>query len=399
MDKITRNIRNIVGKNNLAYPETVAINNRRIFYVAVIAVPVSLAHIIAFLFFTPADSETELLWRSGILLSHIILGAMMLLLGLAGFYCRRKLRFRVLHNSMQYITILFLLGIGIFIVAVDQLVTPSITPFLIACTVSAVVFLLRPLIAVLIYLFAYSMYYFALTVTQTDEAILLSNQINGLAAIGIAIGLTWILWNNNIQNFYQKVFIEKQQKELEEKNIRLSYLASYDSMTGLMNRREFHRTVDHEISMMKRFQYDSVLLISDIDHFKKINDRYGHPCGDKLLVEYAMVLTKHLRDIDILARWGGEEFIVLLPRITVKEGAVVAERLRKGIESHDFCVEANLIKMTASFGIAQVLPSGSQSFASSYKNADKALYSAKKNGRNCVETYIKSHDGSRNTSE
>jgi diguanylate cyclase (GGDEF)-like protein len=388
--KIVQYSRKLLIKNNKVSEETPATNSRRVSFLAAVTLPISLAYIIAFLFFIPVGSETETVWRSGILLSHITLAAMMCLLGSASLYLRKRPRSRVLAHLNQYTAILSILSLGIAIAIIDQLVTPNITPFLIACTATALVFLIRPLISLSIYLLTYLVFYFSLRIAQTDPTILLSNQMNGLAAIGIGICLSFILWNNHSKNFFQKICIAEQQKELEARNSNLAYLASYDSMTGIMNRRKFEKTAEHEISRMARYQYHSILLILDIDHFKKINDRYGHPCGDRLICECALILKRHLRDIDVLARWGGEEFIILLPRTGVEDGTAVAQRLRKAIEDHPFSVEGTPIKITTSFGISQILYFEQEPFKTSYEKADQALYQAKKNGRNRIEVHIES---------
>lgn len=103
-----------------------------------------------------------------------------------------------------------------------------------------------------------------------------------------------------------------------------------------------------------------------------------------------MILKRHLRDIDVLARWGGEEFIILLPRTGVEDGMAVAERLSKAIENHPFGMDDNPIKITASFGISRILCFDEEPFKTSYEKADKALYKAKNNGRNRIEAHMES---------
>jgi len=123
-------------------------------------------------------------------------------------------------------------------------------------------------------------------------------------------------------------------------------------------------------------------VVLDIDYFKNINDIYGHDCGDYILVKVTKILKKLIRKQDVLARWGGEEFIMLLPE-TKEEGAVsLCERVRLAVESSNFVYKKKKIKLTITFGIAQF--SDNLSVDATINNADKALYCGKNKGRNCV---------------
>jgi len=281
---------------------------------------------------------------------------------------------------------------GVVIVTIDQLVTTNITPFLISCIITALVFIVRPSVSIPIYLISYLMYDLFLRFTQSNKIMLISNQVNGLTVMGIGICLSIIIWKNNINNFLQRKYIEHQKKrleelntELEDKNKRLKHLAACDSMTGLLNRREFERIVNHELSRMRRYEYNSCIIIIDIDYFKKINDEYGHPVGDELIKQFSFILKNELREFDIVVRWGGEEFIILLPDVSVYDGKKVAERLRKIIENNKFNINDKLLSITASFGVAELSYMEAEPFKKSYDRADKALYLAKNSGRNCVK--------------
>lgn len=123
------------------------------------------------------------------------------------------------------------------------------------------------------------------------------------------------------------------------------------------------------------------LIILDVDHFKKVNDTFGHNIGDKVLVELSRTLLDNLRDIDIVCRWGGEEFVVLLPTANIANASNLADKLRTCIEK----LEIDKVgQITASFGVAQV--NEGDDMQSVIDRADKALYMAKKSGRNCVKT-------------
>ncbi len=383
--KITENIKRIISDNNRIGREAAITNLRRLYYMSLVAVPVSLAHVIIFLYFTPAESREEIIWRAGIIVAHIALMFIMTIFGVISIYMRKKASSSIFTMFIiQYVAIFLFMIVGVGIVTIDQLVTPNITPFLVACTITALVFLIRPMVSIPIYLAAYFIYYVSLSLTQNNEAILLSNQVNGITAVGIGICLSIILWNSNAKNFHQRECIEQQKDELEEINKKLFYLASHDSLTGLLNRREFEKIVNHEISRMRRYEYSSCIMIVDIDFFKDINDKYGHPAGDELLKQFSIILKNELREVDVLARWGGEEFIVLLPDTIGKDGMLVAERIRRAVENNKFNISSSQINITASFGVSELLHSDIEPFNKSYERADKALYTAKNSGRNRV---------------
>ncbi|PIE88819.1 MAG: GGDEF domain-containing protein, partial [Acidobacteria bacterium] len=131
------------------------------------------------------------------------------------------------------------------------------------------------------------------------------------------------------------------------------------------------------------------LLLIDIDHFKKFNDTYGHQTGDFILVEFARVLEKNLRKYDILSRYGGEEFVILLPDTDAETGMLVGEKLRSIIEEHTFTENDTEYHVTASFGVSAGRPTAEDNFSKGdfIGQADSALYSAKEAGRNQVALY------------
>jgi diguanylate cyclase (GGDEF)-like protein len=163
-------------------------------------------------------------------------------------------------------------------------------------------------------------------------------------------------------------------------------LATIDGLTGLYNRRQFNSLANAEWSRFQRYHRPLSVLLMDIDHFKQINDRYGHDVGDRAIAHVAMLCRQNKRSTDIVARLGGDEFIVLLPETTLGQARTVAERLRQKIsqdamrgheESHD------RVALQVSVGVAEATLSMS-SFDALTKLADQALYRAKTAGRNCI---------------
>lgn len=161
-------------------------------------------------------------------------------------------------------------------------------------------------------------------------------------------------------------------------------LATIDPLTGVMNRRAFEAALTIEIARASRLGYSVALVVADIDHFKVINDRHGHGTGDKVLCAVAKSLKYGVRNVDIVARWGGEEFLVALCGTTPEGALIAAERLRKSLEALEPTPSDGLnVVVSASFGVAML----TDTFAETFERADSALYRAKESGRNRVEMF------------
>jgi diguanylate cyclase (GGDEF)-like protein len=160
--------------------------------------------------------------------------------------------------------------------------------------------------------------------------------------------------------------------------------ALVDGLTGLANRRRTEAAIDEEIVRASRLGGELTLAILDIDHFKEVNDRFGHAAGDSVLKDLALVLNHSLREIDTAGRWGGEEFALVLPGTSTEGGARLCERIRQALSRRRIPIEnGKAISVTASFGVASYRQSGSRERL--LEAADKALYQAKRSGRNRVE--------------
>jgi diguanylate cyclase (GGDEF)-like protein len=160
-----------------------------------------------------------------------------------------------------------------------------------------------------------------------------------------------------------------------------------DDLTGVANRRAFFEAAELELTRNRRSPRPTALILFDADHFKAINDRHGHPAGDCVLRQLGAALSATFRQVDVVARVGGEEFAVLLPSSTVDGAAVVAERLRELVASQPVLCEGETISYTVSAGIAAIGAGESIDLDTLIKRADQALYAAKANGRNCVECW------------
>lgn len=172
----------------------------------------------------------------------------------------------------------------------------------------------------------------------------------------------------------------------ERKNLEheLERLATHDQLTGLYNRRELDRRFQEELERARRYGHTLSLLWLDLDHFKAVNDRFGHLAGDALLTQVSSRLNATLRSVDTLARYGGEELVAILPEKSVEEGLATAERLRRLIETSTYTIDGHEYgALTASIGVAGYPDHGSAA-ADLYSAADAAMYRAKHGGRNQV---------------
>ncbi len=163
------------------------------------------------------------------------------------------------------------------------------------------------------------------------------------------------------------------------------FLASRDGLTGLLNHRSFYQRLEEEISRAKRHGLPLSLVILDTDCLKRLNDRYGHLTGDELLRAFAALIASTVRRSDVVARYGGDEFAILLPHTTAEAARALCERLRRRVESHAFAVGENVEKLGASFGVAGYDPQVDAEGVAFVRRADQALYKAKTGGRNRIE--------------
>lgn len=184
--------------------------------------------------------------------------------------------------------------------------------------------------------------------------------------------------------------IKHLQDDLKRSNELLLELSNTDHLTGLFNRRFLMECLDKEVQRARRKDGLVAILMLDIDHFKRINDTYGHLQGDVVLQKVALHIQKELRSYDIAARYGGEEFVTILPDTTLKEAFNVADRIRLSVQSMRFAGDLSNERVTVSLGVAVFPAPGLNDIDSLLRAADDALYHAKERGRNRV--VVSSHN-------
>jgi diguanylate cyclase (GGDEF)-like protein len=181
-------------------------------------------------------------------------------------------------------------------------------------------------------------------------------------------------------HFFRKDFFNQQ--KLQEKKGQLQKLARHDQLTGLYDRRFFEARLEEEFQRAKRYDLDLSLLMMDLDHFKKINDTFGHPAGDEVLSTFGTMIQDEVRSTDIAGRYGGEEFSIAMPETSLEGAIRTGERLREKLNQHSFRTdEGEEFSVTCSLGLAGFRLE-MNNFSDFVKEADDALYQAKEGGRN-----------------
>jgi diguanylate cyclase (GGDEF)-like protein len=174
-------------------------------------------------------------------------------------------------------------------------------------------------------------------------------------------------------------------RRLEVQTELLAKLAAFDDLTGSYNRRSLFHHLEAELSRSRRYGRSLSVLMADIDHFKKVNDQYGHLVGDQALRWVATTLQNELRSMDFLCRYGGEEFCAILPETNQPGAARAAERIRSALERHVFVTDGLSLSLTISVGGASWTPSDDQEIPDLLARADRALLDAKRAGRNQIQ--------------
>jgi diguanylate cyclase (GGDEF)-like protein/PAS domain S-box-containing protein len=180
--------------------------------------------------------------------------------------------------------------------------------------------------------------------------------------------------------FFEGIILDNNQRKVMEQ--KLERMASHDPLTGLYNRRELEQQLDDEIVRSRRYAHPLSLLLLDVDHFKNINDQYGHLAGDEVLRQLSRLLQSSVRTVDYVARYGGEELVIVLPEIAEDEAFAMAERIRRTVQAKQISIADNKqVGVTVSIGVA-TFPIHGSDIPRLFKKVDEAMYLAKQRGRN-----------------
>lgn len=196
------------------------------------------------------------------------------------------------------------------------------------------------------------------------------------------LGATVMQLNNELAETQRQLL--RANRDLKRSEATIRELMHTDSLTGVGNRRRLDEALAAEVERGRRYQHSFCLLSVDLDHFKDINDRHGHPVGDQVLKQFALMLCGHSRQTDLVVRFGSEEFVILLPATSLENAAVCAERIRRQLDSQPLVKTVG--RVTASFGVAML--AGGETGEDLLRRAKQALYRSKKEGRNRVTQSI-----------
>ena len=260
---------------------------------------------------------------------------------------------------------------------IDQAIHGQITVYVIGSMTIAVTVCMPPQISVPLFMLNHAGFLVAMTFLQPDSATLMSHYVNGTIVMILAVVITKLMFDAQRRVFQGMSIIQNQQHKLER-------LAIEDSLTGLYNRRYADSRLAEELERSRRYNRPFSIAMADIDHFKRVNDTFSHQVGDEVLRQLAGLLRAEIRAVDVVTRYGGEEFVIIFPETTEAAAYAVCEKMRWSVERHNWHVIVDELAVTISIGV-----SGSnvaEDLAGIMRAADDRLYHAKHAGRNRVVT-------------
>jgi diguanylate cyclase (GGDEF)-like protein len=207
--------------------------------------------------------------------------------------------------------------------------------------------------------------------------------LSTVAGTLLLVAIVYAVYTSVRQDQRRQDALEQEKVELLRESNRMRHHAEHDGLTGLWNHRMIVERLGEEMIRALRDRTPLSVVLADVDHFKKVNDSYGHLAGDLVLKEIGAVLSRTLRPYDYVGRYGGEEFLLILPNCGMESALLRAEQLRVAVQSARVLDGETTLQVTASFGVASLLPSHDEA-ETVIRAVDAALYRAKSSGRNCV---------------
>jgi diguanylate cyclase (GGDEF)-like protein len=223
---------------------------------------------------------------------------------------------------------------------------------------------------------------------QTKEAVFNEDMTTKIKSLEIMHEVKETQQNSEIYRL-KNVELTREIEERKKVQAELERIATLDPLTGLFNRRHFFELTQQELERSRRYNRPISIIMLDIDHFKQVNDRFGHLVGDRVIVEVARRIQKALRRIDLACRYGGEEFAILLPETNLRQAEMVATRLWQLVTKQPTVSGELKLKITVSVGVATYQLEGMITVDTLLDQADQAMYQAKEAGRNRVVIYSK----------
>ena len=370
-------------------PRADEINLKRLRFLGATVAALNLLHVLA-LWWSAPTTPAMARWRAGLILTHVIMGALMSGAALLGPWAAKTGRVS-LARALTMGASAGALGLSSVIAAIDQWVTPSITAFVASTYAIGFLVLLRPGASALIYLGNGALFVGLVGLTQGDASVLLSNRLGALGNTLLGWGLSVVLWRSFTALTLQQRAVEALTRALQERNAALHERARRDALTGLLNRAAAVELAEQTIQRAQARGRPQALLIMDLDHFKRVNDTWGHPAGDEALRQLAQRLQEALPEQTMVARLGGEEFLAMPHELPVslpealERARELGERVCAAVALKPLTWEGQAIPLTISVGVCVAPGQVAAPFARHYACADEALYRAKRAGRARVE--------------
>lgn len=340
------------------------------------------------LYQAPANRPEMHAWSHDLMVMQMIAAAMITLFG---GYAHRFLVLNERATPMAVVAQVVMSAsyvlLGLLLTSVDLRAGAGAgtASFMLISVLIGVISLMRPEILVPFYAGSYAVFLWMMSQSGVNSADVPGIMILGLAAPLLAILASTMIWHQYAKNVILRRQLSRTNNILMERHKEMEYQAEHDALTGLYNRREFMRIAEKELEKATKMASHTCVIMLDVDHFKKINDNYGHPTGDEVLQRLSTILKSNVRTNDVVARMGGEEFIILLSNTPPQGAVALAEKLRKALYSNPLIIDDLAIPLSASFGVSGYAEKQQGTIEALYAAADKALYVAKQGGRNRVE--------------
>jgi len=284
--------------------------------------------------------------------------------------------------TMQTLFLIGILAAGILLSLYEQSTLASSSTYFLAVFTIAAFITMPPMISMVLFLISNIVFILLLPQFQTLPVLISTLNINTLSMTAVAWILNQMVSRDKVKSFINEKIIIENNVELEKKNKELNELTMLDSMTNLLNHKNSLRRLKEEVDRAKRIAYPLSVAMVDLDNFKLVNDTYGHQIGDEVLIQVAQILSENCRATDTVGRYGGEEFIVIMPDTNGQDAALLLERIQTCIEKTIF---KEGIHVTVSCGISEL---SGESVHGILKSSDIMLYEAKKKGKNRVEVQL-----------
>jgi len=357
-------------------------------------VVLNLGHVAYFGFWLDEAQAGRSAWAREVAWAHALMVGPMLAVWGTARWARHRIRLPWPARFLPEWTAVGVLVWAIHLTWVDQAVGSAISAYINACAALAILLLIQPWRALVLYALAWGVLVWGLAEGAEGSPALASARVNAATVSLLSLLVSVLLWRRFVQTELLQRALADTNSRLERHQVQLETLATTDALTGLLNRRALWDRARVELARAQREHTPLSLLVLDLDHFKQVNDRWGHLAGDAVLHHVAGLMQGTVRRTDVVGRLGGEEFVVLLPQAGAEAAAHLADKLRRSVETSPTPWPASVgsgvvnpppeLPVTVSIGGASLSPGAQGSLELLLGLADQALYRAKAEGRNRV---------------